>query len=407
MRKRRDGWVWLLALFTFASYIEAMFYGQISAFTPLYLPQLGISQADVAAWTGLTVAISGLVGLPFLPLWGALADRYSRQPIIIRSFFAHLLAAIVALLAGNVWIYVIGRSIMSFSLGNSGLMMTTLSERAPEKRQGLAFSIMNSSAPVGAFIGPLIGGPIVDQWGFRVLLAVDAVLMLVVILALALGYRDSFKGSSKEPLLRMAVDSVRVIVRSPRLRTLFPALVLLFAGWMLAFTYIPLAVTQLYTGSNPASIIGFVMGAGGLIAMFVSPLVGALGDRYGLWRLLFVSAVIEIVLWPIPALSGNLVSFGIAWAALNGIASGVFALSFSVLALSTSSEVRGRVMSFSYLPVNIGSALGPAIGSLVTGTNIFAVFPLAAVLTAVGLLALFVSYRQVVPQSTQTYNVPE
>ena len=407
MRKRRDGWVWLLALFTFASYIEAMFYGQISAFTPLYLPQLGISQADVAAWTGLTVAISGLVGLPFLPLWGALADRYSRQPIIIRSFFAHLLAAIVALLAGNVWVYVIGRSIMSFSLGNSGLMMTTLSERAPEKRQGLAFSIMNSAAPVGAFVGPLIGGPIVDQWGFRVLLAVDAALMLVVILVLALGYRDSFKGSSKEPLLRMAVDSVRVIVRSPRLRTLFPALVLLFAGWMLAFTYIPLAVTQLYTGSNPASIIGFVMGAGGLIAMFVSPLVGALGDRYGLWRLLFVSAVIEIVLWPIPALSGNLVSFGIAWAALNGIASGVFALSFSVLALSTSSEVRGRVMSFSYLPVNIGSALGPAIGSLVTGTNIFAVFPLAAVLTAVGLLALFVSYRQVVPQSTQTYHVPE
>lgn len=402
MSKRRDGWVWLLALFTFASFIEAIFYGQISAFTPLYLPQLGIAQADVAAWTGLTVSISGLVGLPFLPLWGALADRYARQPIIIRSFFAHLLAAIVALLAGNVWVFVIGRSIMSFSLGNSGLMMTTLSERAPERRQGLSFSIMNSAAPVGSFIGPLIGGPIVDQWGFRTLLAVDAALMLGVILALSFGYRDHFKSSSKDPLLRMAVDSVRVILRSPRLRTLFPALILLFAGWMLAFTYIPLAVTELYTGSNPAIVIGFVMGAGGLVAMILSPVVGALGDRYGLWRILFIGVVIEIILWPIPALTGNLISFGIAWTVLNGIASSVFALSFSVLALSTSSEVRGRVMSFSYLPVVIGSTLGPAIGSLVTGTNIFAVFPLAAILTTFGLLVLFISYRQAVPQSTQT-----
>lgn len=402
MSKHRDGWGWLLALFTVAGFIEAVFYGQMSAFTPLYLPKLGIPQADVAAWTGLTVAISGLVGLPFLPLWGALADRYSRQPIIIRSFFAHLLAAIVALLAGNVWIFIIGRSIMSFSLGNSGLMMTTLFERAPERRQGLAFSIMNSAAPVGSFVGPLIGGPVVDQWGFRMLLAVDAALMLVVIVALAVGYRDHFKGNSKDPLLRMAVDSVHVILQSRRLRTLFPALILLFSGWMLAFTYIPLAVTELYTGSNPASIIGFVMGAGGLVALFISPLIGALGDRYGLWRILFISVVIEIILWPIPALTGSLVSFGIAWAALNGIASGVFALSFSVLALSTSNEVRGRVMSFSYLPVVIGSTFGPAIGSLVTGTNIFTIFPLAAVLTTVGLLVLFVSYRQVMPQSTQT-----
>jgi len=291
---------------------------------------------------------------------------------------------------------------MSFSLGNSGLMMTTLSERAPERRQGLSFSIMNSAAPVGSFVGPMIGGPIVDQWGLRTLLAVDAVLMLVVILALAIGYRDHFKGNSEQPLLHMAADSVRVILQSPRLRTLFPALILLFAGWMLAFTYIPLAVTELYTGSNPASIIGFVMGAGGLIAMVLSPLVGALGDRYGLWRILFIGVVIEIILWPIPALTGSLISFGIAWTALNGIASSVFALSFSVLALSTSSEVRGRVMSFSYLPVVIGSTVGPAIGSLVTGTNIFAVFPIAAVLTAVGLLVLFLSYRQAVPQNTQT-----
>jgi hypothetical protein len=42
-------WVWLLSLFTAAGFVEAVFFGQINAFTPLYLPALGIAPADVPA----------------------------------------------------------------------------------------------------------------------------------------------------------------------------------------------------------------------------------------------------------------------------------------------------------------------------------------------------------------------
>jgi MFS transporter, DHA1 family, multidrug resistance protein len=122
-------WRRLLALFTVASFIETMFWGQMGAFTPLYLPHLGISLEDVPVWTGAIAAISNMLGIPFLPLWGALADRYARHPIIVRSFVAHLVAGVVTLLAGNIWVFVIGRAAMSLALGNSGLMMTTLSER--------------------------------------------------------------------------------------------------------------------------------------------------------------------------------------------------------------------------------------------------------------------------------------
>jgi len=95
-------WIGLLALFTAASLIEASFWGQMSAFTPLYLPRLGVPPEQVLAWTGASVAISGLLGLPFLPFWRALADRYARKPIIIRSYLAHLVAGVIAMLAGNV-----------------------------------------------------------------------------------------------------------------------------------------------------------------------------------------------------------------------------------------------------------------------------------------------------------------
>jgi hypothetical protein len=70
-----SSWRYLLTLYTLACLIEAMFLGQMGAFTPLYLPRLGIAPQDVARWTGAIVAISSLAGLPFLPFWGALADR--------------------------------------------------------------------------------------------------------------------------------------------------------------------------------------------------------------------------------------------------------------------------------------------------------------------------------------------
>ncbi|MGH9696150.1 MAG: hypothetical protein ACRD5Z_18520, partial [Bryobacteraceae bacterium] len=63
-------------------------------------------------------------------------------------------------------------------------------------------------------------------------------------------------------------------------------------------------------------------------------------------------------------------TLGIAYALVNGVTSGVFAISFTALSTSTTAEVRGRVMSFAYLPTNLGGMVGPAIGAIVTGSSI-------------------------------------
>lgn len=392
-------WIWLLGLFSIAGFVETVFWGQMSAFTPIFLPHLGIPQASVAAWTGAIAAVSGALGLPLLPFWGALADRYARQPIIVRSFAVHMLAGALCILAGNVWVFVLGRAVMSFALGNSGLMMTTLAERAPADRQGFAFSVMNAAPPIGAFLGPLLGGPIVDSHGFRALLAIDVALLLAVVLALSVGYRDAYRGKATGSLVGMALESVQMVLRSPRLRALFPALFVVFAGWMLALTYIPLAVAALYSGKSPGTAVGIVLGAGGLAAFVCSPVMGALADRVGHWRTLFAGAGVEVALWPLPALAHDLVAFALTWALISGVASGVFALSFAVLSSSVAAAARGRIMSFSYVPVNLGFAIGPAIGGIVTRGSIFAVFPVAAILTALGVGALAFASRQAVVEA--------
>lgn len=388
-------WAGLLALFAGAGFFETAFYGQINAFTPLHLPSLGVSPERVDDWTAWIVVIANAFGILFLPFWGALADRYSRKPVIVRSFVAHILAIVLMLAAGNVWVFIAGRAAMNLALGNTGLMMTTLAERVPPHRMGFAFAILNGASPIGAFLGPLGGGRVIDAWSFDALLAVNAVVMIGVIAFMVFGYRDSFRGSAGSGVFRMASESVLLILRSPRLRALFPALFTLFSGWMLAMTYLPLAVTSLYRGDSPGTVVGMVTAAGGLAALVLSPLVGALSDRIGFWRVLLWGAVVEVLLWPLPALAGTVVSFALAWAVLNGVLSAVFSISFAVLSASTPESIRGRVMSFAYLPVNIAFVVGPLLASFVVDRlGVMAVFPLAAILTLIAIALLLHASRK-------------
>ena len=390
----RDSWTWLLGLYTVASFLETVFWGQMTAFTPIFLRDLGMAQSQIPQMVGIIAAIVGAAGIPFLPFWGALADRFSRQPMVVRSFVVYLLAGMVSVLAGNVWIFVLGRSLMSLSLGNTGLMLTTLSERTPFNRQGFAFAVMSSASPIGAFVGPLIGGPIVDHYGFRMLMWINVLLMIGVVLSLSLGYSDSYRGKSRESVWRMAGDSIRVSFQAGRLRTLFIAFFLLYAGWMIVLSYMPVVITSLHQGNNPASTIGYILGAGGVLAMILSPIFGSLADRFGHWRILIIGAALETILWLVPFWTRSLLPFAVIACVLSGIAAAVFSISFNVLSSSASADIRGRVMSFAYLPVNVGYSFGPLLASQLVKLDLFYIFPTAFLFTGLGLLFLTIARRQ-------------
>jgi MFS family permease len=226
---------------------------------------------------------------------------------------------------------------------------------------------------------------------------INVLLMVIVILALSFGYVDSYRGKSQKPILSMAADSIRVSFQAGRLRTLFFAFFLLYAGWMLVFSYLPVVVTSLYKGDNPASTIGYVLGAGGLLALILGPIFGSLADRFGYWRVLMIGAAIETFLWLIPFGTRSLLPFAIITCVISGLASAVFSISFNVLSSSAPASIRGRVMSFAYLPVNLGFSFGPLLGSKLVGLNLFYIYPAAFLFTGLGLLVLNVARSQPAP----------
>jgi MFS family permease len=133
---------------------------------------------------------------------------------------------------------------------------------------------------------------------------------------------------------------------------------------------------------------------GGVAALLLGPLVGAAADRWGHWRIVLAGAAVTFVLWPLPALVSGFGAFTAAWGVLNGVVASVFAVSFVLLARSARPEQRGRVMSFAYLPINVGLLIGPGLGAIITQQSVFAVFPAAALLTAAGVAVLFQARRR-------------
>ncbi|MEA2662080.1 MAG: transporter, family, multidrug resistance protein [Chloroflexota bacterium] len=390
-----SGWRRILTLFTLASFIEVMAYGQLTAFTPLHLPTIGVAPEDVPIAVGLITVGANVLGVLFLPFWGVLADRFGRKPLIIRSFVATGAGLAVAAAGRSVWLFTIGRGLTALNLGNSGLMMTTLHETAPAARLGFAFGVVNGAGPLGAFIGPLLGGPLVDRYGFNLVLGIDAVLLVAVVVALTFGYRDAFVPSrERPPIFASAFEGLRLIWRSPRLRALFPALLVMFAGWMLTFIYLPIVVQRIHGDDGLGTAVGIALGASGLVTLVASPAIGAVADRLGHWRVLYVAAVADGILWLVPWLTRDYWPFVIAFAIVSGIGSGVFSLSFNVLASSTTDAARARVMTFAYLPVNLGFIVGPGLGAFIVSRDVFGIFPAATAFELVGVILLAYAARR-------------
>src|SRR3954469_21222030 len=79
-------------------------FGLSMPFIPLYVQALGVhDRAEVALWSGV-LAGSAALALAFMaPIWGALADRYGRKAMLVRSMLG---GAVVIALMGfveDVW----------------------------------------------------------------------------------------------------------------------------------------------------------------------------------------------------------------------------------------------------------------------------------------------------------------
>ena len=256
----------------------------------------GGDTARAAAVYGVFGTAWALMQFLFMPVLGALSDRFGRRPVILLSCFGLGLDYFLMALAPNLaWLFV-GRVISGITAASFSTAFAYIADVTPADRRAAAFGMVGAAFGLGFTLGPALGG---------VLGAVDPRLPFWVAGALAIanaayGYfilPESLAPEKRSPLRWSRANPLGALRLLRSHRELYGIAAALFL-MQLAHVVFP-AVTVLYMGYRygwGATAVGLVLAAVGVCSMIVQgglirPVVRRIGERRALGAGLALGAV--------------------------------------------------------------------------------------------------------------------
>ena len=391
------GWLRLAVVFAVVTFIEAVGFGHYISFLPLLVTELGVSEAEVATTVGLLSAAALLVGLPLVPFWGVWADTYSRKLIVVRSALFESLLFVLLFFVTDVWQLFLLVPLVGLVLGNTGVMLAEITDRAPRARLGFAISLVGVSGPLGFAVGPALGGVLADQLGVRSLFIADAVLTGAMVALLVISYDErADRVRSTVPVLRMVGRSLLTVVRTPLARAIFAAYFLLLLGQRFLLPYLALYVRDLNGPVALATVVGLVAGLYGIAAAIGSPLAGALGDRVGYRRVFAAGVIVSALSLAAAAAVPGIVPFAVVYAAFGASFATASSMLFTMLAAGLPTTIRSSVLNLALAPLYLSGVLGALLSAgliAASGGDLRPIWLISAAVVAVGLVPVWLLSR--------------
>jgi predicted MFS family arabinose efflux permease len=283
-------------LFLGTAVVQSAAEGHLTAFNPLLLQDLGLSDAEVAVWSGLLFAMMMTTAFSLAPFWAVLAERFSSRPIILRSFFFLSAALMLAAWAPNlVWLS-ISRLLVGLCFGTGGVILAAQAMITPRNRLGSVIAMLQSSNPIGVSIGPPIGALLIPIVGLRGLFVLDAVVVLIAGLTLATFMPDLPPGRKTGSMLGRTRQVLGMVWAIPPVRWNYISAFTLRGAVAVVDTYLPVRITQI--SSDPATAIGWILGVYGAVTTAATYLVGRIIDRANetilFWRAMLFGAIVTL-----------------------------------------------------------------------------------------------------------------
>jgi MFS transporter, DHA2 family, multidrug resistance protein len=119
-----------------------------------------------AAWIGTAYILANAV---FVPIWGKLGDMIGRKKVYLTGFTIFIIGSVLAGLSWNLSSMIVFRIIQALAISaNYPTAMAIIAVTFPEKKErAQALGIWSASFGIAAIFGPLIGGPLIDNFGWR------------------------------------------------------------------------------------------------------------------------------------------------------------------------------------------------------------------------------------------------
>lgn len=137
-------------------------------------------------WSAWTITAYSLGSILALPIAGRLSDSLGRRRMFLVFVSVFTTASLLAGLSTNIYVLIGLRFVQA--LGGGGLMpstMGTVSDMFPEDRER-AIGLISSVFPLGALIGPTLGGIILTNWTWQYVFFVNVPIGIVLVVLLGL-----------------------------------------------------------------------------------------------------------------------------------------------------------------------------------------------------------------------------
>lgn len=149
-----------------------------------------------AGWIATAYILANAI---FVPVWGKLGDTLGRKKIYVLGFSIFIVGSILAGLSWNLSSMIVFRIIQAIagSADYPTAMAILAMTYTDDKQRSQALGIWSASFAVAAVFGPLIGGPLIDFFGWRMVFLINLPVG-VVGLFMALAFISESRSKVKE-----------------------------------------------------------------------------------------------------------------------------------------------------------------------------------------------------------------
>jgi DHA1 family multidrug resistance protein-like MFS transporter len=334
-------------------------------FLPFFLGDLGLETVDEQAlWSGLINAAGAGTMAITAPIWGVMADRYGRKPMLIRAQFAAFVTIGLMGLATAPWHLLALRMVEGMFTGTVTAAVALVSTTTPKARLGFGLGLIQTAVFSGSAFGPLVGGLLADGVGYRSTFFIASFMMLAGGLVTVFLVKENFTPQVREPGGKRPGASWALLL-SPVLLGLTLTMVGVRFASSAVQPIMPLFVEELagHLTSASSSLAGVTLGVLGVTSAISSIYLGRQGDKRG-HRTILIGCLLGSGLVYLPMALVQHPWQLIALQAVFGIfAGGTIPAANALIANVTAPERRGAVFGLMASATSVGGFIGPLAGA--------------------------------------------
>jgi EmrB/QacA subfamily drug resistance transporter len=163
---------------------------------PHIITDFGINVSS-AGWIATAYILANAI---FVPVWGKLGDTLGRKKIYILGFTIFIIGSILAGLAWDLTSMIVFRIIQAIA-GSAdyptAMAILAVTYKDSDKERAQALGIWSASFAAAAVFGPLLGGPLIDNFGWRSVFLINLPIGIIG-LFMALAFISESRSKVKE-----------------------------------------------------------------------------------------------------------------------------------------------------------------------------------------------------------------